>query len=227
MKILVSDAVSDVAYHVIPMLASGDVIYDQPIELILCDRVSANNELEGLMYEMQDCAFSAVSGISITNNFTESCKTADVIIMLPNNIRHQNHHSFIDVNIFHSSLTQIDFQCLNNIMCPVILPKNDARSEQCHGPLSTANAICQYIKHLYIKNIKEMQREQEIRREEAEFGCPPDPSYMSLLSDSNQWPRAFYVHSRTMFISVIASDIPEELHYKQLKDDFTRVFARL
>ena len=60
-KIAVTGAAGQIGYSLLPRIASGGLFGpDQPIELRLIEIAPALKPLEGVMMELQDCAFPLV-----------------------------------------------------------------------------------------------------------------------------------------------------------------------
>ena len=64
-KVAVTGAAGQIGYSLLPRIASGGLLGpDQPIELRLIEIAPALKPLEGVMMELQDCAFPLVHDVS-------------------------------------------------------------------------------------------------------------------------------------------------------------------
>jgi len=71
-KIAVTGAAGQIGYSLLPRIASGGLFGpDQPIELRLIEIAPALKALEGVMMELQDCAFPLVHDVSASSELAE------------------------------------------------------------------------------------------------------------------------------------------------------------
>ncbi|XP_053406031.1 uncharacterized protein LOC123535196 [Mercenaria mercenaria] len=228
LRILVTKAASPTAYHLLPMLASCDITQGQRIELILCDCIDAQEDLTGVAMELKDCAFPTLTSVILTSNFCEACKSADVIIVLPSTGSNGNK----EVEISYSSLNQVDFSSLDTVMHPTVVSKTETAKVHCRGPMSTACAIANCMTQIITDSVKAIEREIEARHEEAEFGCPPDPTIEDIiLTHCDYHFGAISIGARTLVVFVSSSDVNdiECMDEDNFEDNqiYTQVYARL
>lgn len=152
MQVLVTEATSPVAYHLLPLLANGDVLQQQKLHLILCDREENRDALEGVKYELQDCVFENVASIRVSCNFCEEFRIADLAIILPSS--NPDHHGYSQVEVSHSFLPERDFRCLEGAVHKKSVRRKDSLFIQARGPMSKAYGISNYIKEAYQDSIK-------------------------------------------------------------------------
>ena len=83
LRVLVSGAAGQVAYSLLGALASGCVLgYSQPIILHLLEESSNKRALEGVKYELEDCAFPLLHSVIATDQDSEAFKNIDVAILI-------------------------------------------------------------------------------------------------------------------------------------------------
>ena len=85
-KVTVTGAAGRVAYALLFRMARGDMLgADQCIELTLFDLPHANTAIQGVMMELQDCAFPLLSSIVATDDpvvaFTAAATVALVVAL--------------------------------------------------------------------------------------------------------------------------------------------------
>ena len=74
-RVLITGATGHIAYSLIPLVASGQVFgSDQPVILHLLDMPSMAAVLDGLVMEINDCAYPLVTSVVATNNEDEAFK---------------------------------------------------------------------------------------------------------------------------------------------------------
>src|SRR5258705_2538751 len=72
LKVAVTGAAGQIGYSLLPRIASGGLFGpDQPIELRLIEIAPALKALEGVMMELQDCAFPLVHDVSASSELAE------------------------------------------------------------------------------------------------------------------------------------------------------------
>ena len=65
LRVAVTGAAGQIGYALLYRLASGDLLGDRPVELRLLEVPGALKALEGVVMELDDCAFPALRGIEI------------------------------------------------------------------------------------------------------------------------------------------------------------------
>ena len=65
LKIAVTGAAGQIGYSLLFRLASGALLGDRPIELRLLEITPALKALEGVVMELDDCAFPGLAGVAI------------------------------------------------------------------------------------------------------------------------------------------------------------------
>ncbi|CEG44880.1 malate cytoplasmic-like [Plasmopara halstedii] len=82
-KIVVSGAAGQIAYSLLPLICIGQVFGpNQRVELRLLDIPSAQNALEGVKMELQDCAFNLVDAIIPTSDLEVAFNDVNVAILV-------------------------------------------------------------------------------------------------------------------------------------------------
>eukprot|EP00761_Pharyngomonas_kirbyi_P011904 gb/GECH01011930.1/.p1 GENE.gb/GECH01011930.1/~~gb/GECH01011930.1/.p1 ORF type:complete len:416 (+),score=99.44 gb/GECH01011930.1/:1-1248(+) len=80
-RVAVTGAAGQIGYSLIPRIASGEMLgEDQPVVLQLLERSEAMNALEGVVMEIEDCAFPLVKGINPTDSLEKGFKDTDYIL---------------------------------------------------------------------------------------------------------------------------------------------------
>lgn len=83
LKIVVSGAAGQIAYSLLPLICIGHVFGPtQRVELRLLDIPPAQEALEGVKMELQDCAFNLVDAIVPTADLKTAFQDADVAILV-------------------------------------------------------------------------------------------------------------------------------------------------
>ena len=71
-KIAITGGAGQIAYSLLPRIASGSMFGpDQPVELLLIEIPSALQALEGVVMELQDCAFPLLRNVVATADLDE------------------------------------------------------------------------------------------------------------------------------------------------------------
>ena len=71
-NVAITGAAGNIAYSAIFRIASGQMLgIDQPVNIKLIDIEPAMNALNGVKYELEDCAFPLVNSITTTFDLTE------------------------------------------------------------------------------------------------------------------------------------------------------------
>ena len=65
LKVAVTGAAGQIGYSLLFRLASGSLLGDRPIELRLLEIEPALKALEGVVMELDDCAFPTLAGVEI------------------------------------------------------------------------------------------------------------------------------------------------------------------
>jgi malate dehydrogenase len=71
LKVAVTGAAGQIGYSLLFRLASGSLLGDRPIELRLLEIEPALKALEGVVMELDDCAFPTLAGVEIGSDATE------------------------------------------------------------------------------------------------------------------------------------------------------------
>ncbi len=81
--IAVTGAAGQIAYSLLPRIAAGNLFGpDQPISLRLIEITSALKPLEGVLMELQDCAFPLLDSIAMTDNLDEGFRDVNWAVLL-------------------------------------------------------------------------------------------------------------------------------------------------
>ncbi|KAL7547046.1 hypothetical protein ACHAWF_010364 [Thalassiosira exigua] len=81
-KVALSGAAGNIGYALLPLLASGCVFQDRPIELRLLEIPQAIKTLTGTRMELLDCAFPSLVDVVCTSDPLVAFDDADVIILV-------------------------------------------------------------------------------------------------------------------------------------------------
>lgn len=81
-KIAISGAAGNIGYALIPLLASGYVFGDRPVELRLLEIPPALKALAGIHMELVDCAFPCLTDVICTTDPLEAFENVDVIVLV-------------------------------------------------------------------------------------------------------------------------------------------------
>ena len=77
-NVAITGAAGNIAYSAIFRIASGQMLgIDQPVNIKLIDIEPAMNALNGVKYELEDCAFPLVNSITTTFDLTEGFDRCD------------------------------------------------------------------------------------------------------------------------------------------------------
>ncbi|SVE54275.1 uncharacterized protein METZ01_LOCUS507129, partial [marine metagenome] len=72
-RVAVTGAAGQIGYALLPRLASGEVFgHDNRVSLSLLEITPALPALEGVVMELQDCAFPLLDDIRVTDNAEEA-----------------------------------------------------------------------------------------------------------------------------------------------------------
>jgi malate dehydrogenase len=83
MRVAVSGAAGQIAYSLLFRIAAGDMLgKDQPVILTLLDLPQAQAAAQGVMMELQDCAFPLLLGMSATDDPNLAFKDADCCLLV-------------------------------------------------------------------------------------------------------------------------------------------------
>src|SRR5438132_10484647 len=82
-KIAVTGAAGQIGYSLLFRIASGSMLGpDQPVELHLIEIPQALTALEGVVMELQDCAFPLVSSVVPTADLTEGFAGVNLALLV-------------------------------------------------------------------------------------------------------------------------------------------------
>lgn len=81
-KIAISGAAGNIGYALIPLLASGYVFGDRPVELRLLEIPPALKALTGIRMELIDCAFPCLVDVICTADPLEAFEDVDVVVLV-------------------------------------------------------------------------------------------------------------------------------------------------
>ena len=83
MRVAVSGAAGQIAYSLLFRIASGEMLgKDQPVILQLLDLPQAQQAAQGVMMELDDCAFPLLAGMTATDDPNAAFKDADVCLLV-------------------------------------------------------------------------------------------------------------------------------------------------
>tara|TARA_Y100000768_G_scaffold100895_1_gene73737 strand:+ start:1185 stop:2159 length:975 start_codon:yes stop_codon:yes gene_type:complete len=82
-NVAITGAAGNIAYSAVFRIASGQMLgNDQPINLKLIDIEAAMKALQGVKYELEDCAFPLLNSISITSDLNEGFGDCDYALLI-------------------------------------------------------------------------------------------------------------------------------------------------
>lgn len=82
-NVAITGAAGNIAYSAIFRIASGQMLgLDQPVNIKLIDIEPAMNALNGVKYELEDCAFPLVNSITTTFDLTEGFDRCDYALLI-------------------------------------------------------------------------------------------------------------------------------------------------
>ena len=83
LRVAVTGAAGQIGYALLFRIASGEMLgKDQPVILQLLDLPQAQKALQGVIMELDDCAFPLLAGITATDNPAVAFKDADVCLLV-------------------------------------------------------------------------------------------------------------------------------------------------
>ena len=83
MRVAVTGAAGQIGYSLLFRIASGEMLgKDQPVILQLLDLPQAQKACQGVMMELEDCAFPLLAGMFATDNPNVAFKDADVCLLV-------------------------------------------------------------------------------------------------------------------------------------------------
>jgi len=83
LKVVVTGAAGNIAYAAIFMIASGQLLGDeQPIHLCLLDIPPAKGKMQGVVMEVNDCAYPLVASLTATTDYAEAFSGCDVAMLI-------------------------------------------------------------------------------------------------------------------------------------------------
>ncbi|EFC37815.1 predicted protein [Naegleria gruberi] len=82
-RVAITGAAGQIAYSLIPRIASGEMLgKDQPVHIVLIDIPDSMKVVEGVVMELQDCAFPLVRGITATSDLAEGFKDVEYTLLV-------------------------------------------------------------------------------------------------------------------------------------------------
>ena len=82
-RVAVTGAAGQISYSLLFRIASGDMLgKDQPVILQLLEITPALEALNGVIMELEDCAFPLVAGITGTDDANVAFKDADYALLV-------------------------------------------------------------------------------------------------------------------------------------------------
>jgi malate dehydrogenase len=82
-RVAITGAAGNIGYSLLPRIASGSVFgYDQPVILQLIEIPKGMQALQGVVMELDDCAFPLLHGIKATDSLDEGFKDANWSILV-------------------------------------------------------------------------------------------------------------------------------------------------
>ena len=83
MRVAVTGAAGQIGYALLFRIANGDLLgKDQPVILNLLDLPVAQKALDGVIMELNDCAFPLLAGVEPTDNPNVAFKDVDIAILV-------------------------------------------------------------------------------------------------------------------------------------------------
>ncbi|MDR1890470.1 MAG: malate dehydrogenase [Zoogloeaceae bacterium] len=83
LRVAVTGAAGQIAYSLLFRIASGEMLgKDQPVILQLLDLPQAQKAVQGVIMELDDCAFPLLAGVVATDNPNVAFKDADVALLV-------------------------------------------------------------------------------------------------------------------------------------------------
>lgn len=83
LRVTITDGASPVSYAVLNSLLSGEIFgHDQDISVTLLDKTDNKDALQGIVMEVQDCAWPLLRDIFSTTETGQAFKNSDVILIL-------------------------------------------------------------------------------------------------------------------------------------------------
>lgn len=83
LKVVVSGAAGQISYSLLPLICSGSVFgFDQKVQLRLLDIPVAQDALEGVKMELQDCAYNLVDEIIVTSDLKVAFQDVEVAVLV-------------------------------------------------------------------------------------------------------------------------------------------------
>lgn len=151
-RILVTGAAGQIGYSIVQQIASGHVFDNKPVTLILLDIPPMMEVLEGVVYELMDCAFPYLHEVIPTTKEEEAFKDIDVAFLVGAMPRKEGMERkdllAANVKIFKSQGAALDKWAKKT--CKVLVVGN---------PANTNAFICaKYAKSIPSRNISAMTR---------------------------------------------------------------------
>ena len=82
LKVAVTGAAGQIGYSLLFRLASGSLLGDRPIELRLLEITPALKALEGVVMELDDCAFPTLAGVEIGDDANQVFDGANLALLV-------------------------------------------------------------------------------------------------------------------------------------------------
>ena len=83
MRVAVTGAAGQICYSLLFRIANGDMLgKDQPVILQLLDITPALPAVQGVVMELEDCAFPLLAGVVISDDPNVAFKDADVAVLV-------------------------------------------------------------------------------------------------------------------------------------------------
>lgn len=82
-KVVVTGAAGQIAYSILFMIGQGKMLgQDQPVELRLLDLPQAAKAVQGVLMELQDCAFPIITSIISTSDYKVAFQDVDIALLI-------------------------------------------------------------------------------------------------------------------------------------------------
>jgi malate dehydrogenase len=82
-RVLVTGAAGNIAYSIVYMIAQGQMLgCNQPIEMVLLDIPDMVKSMQGLVMELQDCAYPLLTKITATADYAVAFKDVEVAMLI-------------------------------------------------------------------------------------------------------------------------------------------------
>jgi len=82
-RVLVTGAAGNIAYAIVFMIGQGKMLgMDQPIELRLLDIPAMSKSIQGVIMELNDCAFPVLTSITGTTDYKTAFENVDIALLI-------------------------------------------------------------------------------------------------------------------------------------------------